>query len=68
MSAGAVHLCHSAGRVWFEVEVVEASIDMVVGFAGVNFREESLGTDERGWGIVESGAVKHRRVESRRGK
>ena len=61
MSAGAAHLGRSAGRVWFEVEVLETSFDMVVGFAGSNFREGQLGADERGWGIVKSGAAKHRR-------
>ena len=59
MSAGAEHLCHSAGRVWFEVEVLAASGYMEVGFAGTNFRGEQLGADERGWAIVKSGAAKH---------
>ena len=67
MSAGAAHLGRSAGRVWFEVEVLEASGDMVVGFAGSNFRGDTLGADERGWGIVKSGAAKHRRVGEGKG-
>ena len=45
-----------------EVEVLKASDHMIVGFAGSNFRGEMLGADERGWGIVKSGAAKHRRV------
>ncbi len=65
MSAGAAFLCQAAGRVWFEVEVLAVSNDMVVGFAGTNFRAirgAKLGSDERGWGVVESGAAKHRRA------
>ncbi len=65
MSAGAAFLCQTVGRVWFEVEVVEASGDMTVGFAGTDFRGTTLGEDKRGWGIVKSGAAKHRRVGSR---
>jgi hypothetical protein len=70
MSAGAAFLCQAAGRVWFEVEVLAGSDYMVVGFAGINFRGgagkpppgEELGSDERGWGVVKSGAAKHRRA------
>ena len=67
MSAGAEHMCASAGRVWFEVEVLAASGYMTVGFAGTNFRGEQLGGDERGWGIVKSGAAEHKRVECGKG-
>ncbi len=73
MSAGAPFLCRAAGRVWFEVEVLEASDFMVVGFAGTNFRGVEkdrfgmmmigeLGANERGWGIDATGAAKYRRV------
>ncbi len=62
MSAGAAFLCQAAGRVRFEVEVLAGSGCMVVGFAGTNFRGEELGSDERGWGVDESGAAKHRRA------
>ncbi len=64
MSAGAAFLCQSAGRVWFEVEVLAVSDYMVVGFAGTNFRGalNPLGADERGWGVAKSGAATHRRA------
>ncbi len=59
MSAGAMHLCHSEGRVWFEVEGIETSQEMAVGFAGTNFLGAELGADERGWGIDDRCFAKH---------
>ncbi len=56
-------MCQAAGRVWFEVDVYAVSDYMIVGFAGTNFRgADPLGADERGWGIVKSGAASHRRA------
>jgi hypothetical protein len=62
--AGAVHLCHSAGRVWFEVELVEASQSghISIGFAGTNFRNSGqmfLGGNALSWGISETGSCFH---------
>jgi hypothetical protein len=47
---GAPYLCHSEGRVWFEVEVL-MSYGLRVGFVGTNFRERGIGNDERSWAI-----------------
>ena len=60
MSAGAAFLCQAAGRVWFEVEVVEAKGGALVGFAGTNFRNNStVGTDALSWSIYSDGKTYH---------
>ena len=46
IAVGAKNLCHSAGRVWYEVEVVEPKGFPMVGFAGTNFCvNEPVGVD-----------------------
>ncbi len=50
-SAGAAHLCTLAGRVWFELEVVEANGQALVGIAGTNFRGNVVGSDAASWSI-----------------
>jgi len=62
-AVGAAHLCHATGRVWFEVEVVEAKGRALVGIAGTNFNgTATVGTDPVSWSIYsDSGGVLHAR-------
>jgi hypothetical protein len=50
------------GRVWFEVEVLEAKGSALVGIAGTNFRgTATFGTDAASWSIYsDTGGVLHR--------
>ncbi len=58
-SAGAAYLSCGAGRVWFEVEVLEAKGRTEVGFVGTNFRGTTVGSDAVSWSIVEDGKKYH---------
>ena len=51
--AGAPYLSCSEGRVWFEVEVLEAEAEgtLAVGFAGTNCRINLVGGDATGWAM-----------------
>jgi hypothetical protein len=64
MSVGAPFLCLSAGRVWFEVDLLEASPNMFVqvGFVGTSFHGTSLGLGEEAtsWAVYENGHRCHR--------
>jgi hypothetical protein len=71
LTVGAVHLGHSAGRVWFEVEVLEAKGSPKVGFAGTNFCvnhttfDEEIGSDQvsggaTSWSVSSNGETFHR--------
>ncbi len=59
MSAGMVHLCCAVGLVWFEVEVLEATGDFRVGFAGTCFRGSELGGDATSWAVNMDGNARH---------
>jgi hypothetical protein len=59
MSAGAAHLSHTVGRVWFEVEVLEATGHLRVGFAGTNFRGTEVGGDATLWALFQDGGTRH---------
>jgi hypothetical protein len=59
MSAGAAFLGQAAGRVWFEVEVVEAAGGLRVGFAGTNFRGTYVGGDAASWAVYQNGGTRH---------
>jgi hypothetical protein len=59
MSVGAVHLCHSTGRVWFEVEVLKASGYLHVGFAGTSFHGGDVGGDAASWSVANGGCTQH---------
>ncbi len=63
MSVGAPYLCHSAGRVWFEVDLLEASPNMFVqvGFVGTSFCGSTLGLgeDAASWAVLENGNRRH---------
>jgi hypothetical protein len=59
MSAGMVHLCHSAGRVWFEVEVLEAKGNLLVGYAGTCFHGPQVGGDSASWAVLHDGRTRH---------
>jgi hypothetical protein len=53
-------MSQATGRVWFEVEVVEATGMALVGFAGTNFRGGMVGyKDAMSWGIAEDGTPYH---------
>ncbi len=59
---GAVNLGRATGRVWFEVEVLEAKGSPAVGFAAANFgvrdRYSAIGRDAYGgasWSVSRSG-------------
>ncbi len=52
---GAAHLSCEAGRVWYEVEVMEARGEASVGFAGTNFRGTTVGEDAVSWSIYLGG-------------
>ncbi len=58
-----MHFSNAAGRVWFEVEVVEAKGRALVGIAGTNFPcIPTVGTDAASWSIYsDSGGVLHSR-------
>jgi hypothetical protein len=61
-SAGAPLLCHAAGRVWFEVELLEESPNnyIRVGFAGTNFRGTEVGADAASWAVLpQNGKTRH---------
>ena len=64
-AAGAPHLGNAAGRVWFEVEVVQAKGRALVGIAGTNFNGfPTVGTDAASWSIyldTGAGGVLHSR-------
>jgi hypothetical protein len=62
-TVGAQYHSHSAGRVWFEVEVLEAKGKVVVGFSGTNFRGSMVGyQDTESWSIYsELGGTFHGR-------
>ena len=60
---GAAYLSCGAGRVWFEVDVLEAKGWALVGFAGNNFRGSPrplVGFDAVSWSIDEGGQAYHR--------
>ncbi len=60
MSAGAPYLSCAAGKVWFEVEALESSGQVLVGAAGTSFRGDALGLDAASWGIFsDSGKTLH---------
>jgi hypothetical protein len=59
MSVGAAFLCQAAGRVWFEVEVVDAAGGLRVGLAGTNFRGTFVGGDAASWAVYEDGETRH---------
>ncbi len=62
VAVGAAHLCTTAGRVWFEVEVVEARGNAMVGVAGTNFiGNTTVGTDSTSWGVYSTGWSFHGR-------
>jgi hypothetical protein len=50
--AGAPYLSKAAGRVWLEVEAVEAGGFARVGIAGTNFCGSILGEDATSWSIA----------------
>ena len=56
---GAVQYCNSGGRIWFEVEVVEAQGGLLVGLMGTNARkQEDLAKVVQGgmaWLVVHEG-------------
>ena len=53
-----------AGKVYFEVTVVEKAGGVLVGWAGTNFSGTAVGLDEEGasWGVYNDGAKVHRRA------
>ena len=56
------YLSQAAGRVWFEVEVVEAKGRALVGFAGTNFCGSMVGYEDAvSWGINAEGKRYHGR-------
>ncbi len=67
MPAGAPFLSQAAGRVWFEVEVLEAKPNpqvqargskLWVGFAGTNFRGTAeVGKDAASWVVGTDGSL-----------
>ena len=57
---GAPALSRSSGKVWFELEVVEAEGEVYVGFAGTNFRAEYVGADETSWSVDNKGLATHK--------
>jgi hypothetical protein len=59
MSVGAAFLCQSAGRVWFEVEELEALGQFRVGFAGTIFRDKEVGEDAASWAVSTYGGTCH---------
>ncbi len=53
---GAVQYCNSGGRIWFEVEVVEAQGALVAGLMGTNARkQEDLFERGMAWLVVHEG-------------
>ena len=62
--AGLPWLACVAGKVYFEVTVVEAVGVVVVGWAGTSFSDIAVGADKEAasWGIFKDGRSYHRRV------
>ena len=56
-----------AGKVYFEVTVVEAAGDVCVGWAITSFIGTTVGIDKEGasWGVYKNGSSYHRRTPSR---
>lgn len=50
----------ACGRLYFEVEVVEAEGYVVLGFVGSNFNSEFCGKDDKSWAIYNGGQTFHR--------
>ena len=50
----------SSGKLYLEVEVVEAEREVLVGFVGANFREKFVGNDDKSWGVLNDGDALHR--------
>ena len=57
---GSPALSRSSGKVFFELEVVEAVGEVFVGYAGTNFRAEYIGADEASWALCNDGDPKHK--------
>ncbi len=62
MTAGAGYLGRSAGKWFFEVEVLETAerAMVTIGVAGINFRADLVGEDDLSWAIDEDGKTYHR--------
>ena len=62
--AGLPWLACVAGKVYFEVTVVEAAGGVCVGWAGTSFSGTAVGSDEEGgsWGVYKDGSSWNRRA------
>ena len=62
--AGLPWLACVAGKVYFEVTVVEKAGDLKVGWAGTSFSGEVVGDDKEGasWGVVPFGCATYRQA------
>ena len=62
--AGLPWLACVAGKVYFEVTVVEKAGDVGVGWAGTSFSGTAVGLDKEGasWGVYKDGISYHRRA------
>ena len=60
--AGLPWLACVAGKVYFEVTVVEAAGHVYVGWAGTSFSGKAVGRDKEGasWGVYRDGSKVHR--------
>jgi hypothetical protein len=65
-AAGAGYLARSAGKFCFEVEVLKAQGEALIGVAGTNFRGTAVGggeaTSEASWGVYTDGRLRHRQA------
>jgi hypothetical protein len=57
-------MCGAGIKVYFEVEVLESLGSVVVGFAGPNFRDISVGKGDASWGIWVRGKAIHRFIRA----
>ena len=62
IAAGLPWLACVAGKVYFEVTVVEAAGHVYVGWAGTSFSGKAVGRDKEGasWGVYRDGSKVHR--------